>query len=428
MDVNCISGGACHPIMVGGRIGLDRGPADLEPGGEPIIPDFSSRPFEIFCGDALETIRSLRAGGTSFDCVITSPPYLGQRRYGHDPREIGRAKGKGGVRSYVSALVDIFKAIPLRPWGSIWVNLGDKRAANTALLAVPHLFVLGMLEAGFFLKDAVVWAKEVATVEGTSIGHCQVEPAKGRLNGNAWEPFYRFVKDPRHSWSDTSAVRIPRDPERFFHKGTTDPIGQHPYSRRMTCATSLEGRCLPNVWYVGNSRKGEDHHAAFPRELVERVVAMSCPEHLVDDGGQARPRERKVQATEYSEGPGKFITVYGQLSCWQGPHHHGNAGEEGSASLATLRDRSGRNDTARRYVPRYPRTLGWTHMDKAVTGPGIVLDPFAGTGTTGEAAILLGRRFVGIDLYQDNADRMNRRCEAAFEMLQRTRGSSQSTQ
>jgi DNA modification methylase len=34
---------------------------------------------------------------------------------------------------------------------------------------------------------------------------------------------------------------------------------------------------------------------------------------------------------------------------------------------------------------------------------GVVLDPFAGSGTTGLAAIQLGRRFTGIDLSPDFA-------------------------
>lgn len=35
---------------------------------------------------------------------------------------------------------------------------------------------------------------------------------------------------------------------------------------------------------------------------------------------------------------------------------------------------------------------------------GIVLDPFAGTGTTGQAALQLGRRFVGVELVDDYAE------------------------
>ncbi len=204
----------------------------------------------------METIRRLKAGGRLFDCVVSSPPYFRQRTYGGSAREIGREKGASALGSYISSLVDVFKSIPLRPWASVWVNIGDKRGSKGGLLAVPHLFVAAMLNAGFHLKDDVVWAKEVATVEGKSIGHCQGEPAPGRLNGNGWEPFFRFVVDPKEAWADTAATRIPRDPARFFHEGTDDPVEQHRYSGHMTCATALEGRCLSNVWFVGNSRRG----------------------------------------------------------------------------------------------------------------------------------------------------------------------------
>ena len=37
-----------------------------------------------------------------------------------------------------------------------------------------------------------------------------------------------------------------------------------------------------------------------------------------------------------------------------------------------------------------------------------VLDPFAGRGTTGIVATSVGRKFVGIDLYQENVDNANR--------------------
>jgi hypothetical protein len=197
----------------------------------------------------------------------------------------------------------------------------------------------------------------------------------------------------------------------------------------MRCVTSLEGRRLANVWYVGTPRKGKNHYAAFPPELIERPVAMTCPESLVDVDGEIKPRVRIVEQTVYSEGATKFINVYGQFSHWQELHTDESAATyERNACLEALRGKSGRNDSARQYTPRYPRTVGWTHGDKQVVSPGIVLDPFAGTGTTGEVAILLGRRFVGIDLYEANAERMSRRCEEAFQGLRRARESAGRTQ
>ena len=418
MKINCTSDGACDSVVTGG-MGLHErlaGAGNTESTPSPLVPDFSLRPYEIYRGDALETVRRLTAGGIQFDTVFTSPPFFKLRNYGNDAREIGRERGEAGVGSFVSTLVSIFKNIPLRPWASVWVNLGDKRGPNKELQGVPERFVIAMQDARFFLVDRVVWAKEVVKVDGTAFGHCMVEPAPGRLNGNGWEHLFRFTLDPSKAWSDACAIQIPRDFERFYHEGTETRVEQHPYSTAMNCVTSQEGRIPPNVWYVNTSRNGKTHYAAMPRELVERPVAMTCPEWLVDDGGGITPRTRIVEQTVYSEGARTFITVYGQFSHWQELHPHESTGNDTeSAKLEALRGRSGRNDSARRYVPRYPRTVGWTHMDKPVVGSGIVLDPFGGTGTTGEVAVLLGRRFVGIDLYQEYADRMAMRCAEAFE-------------
>ena len=381
---------------------------------DKIVPDFSIKPYEAYCGDAQGVLRQLRVGGIQFDCVVTSPPYYRQRKYGDDPREIGQV---GFIDEYVASLVDVFKEIPLRPWASVWVNIGDKRGSKKELLGVPERFVTAMRDAGFVLMDKVVWAKEVTTVEGKSIGHCMVEPVSGRLNGNGWEPLYRFVVDSDKAWSDTCAVMIPRDDKHFFYEGTNDPIEQHPYSPNMACVTSIEGRNIPNAWYVGNSRHGRGHFAAYPPELIERPVAMTCPEFLVDDGGETKPRVRIVEQTVYSEGEGKSKRVFGQYSLSK--EHRADEStftDEERASMGSQRGKAGRMDYARHYVPKYPKTVGWTHIDKPVVGPGIVLDPFSGTGTTGEVTVLLGRRFVGIDLYEAAVKRMAERCEGALEL------------
>jgi hypothetical protein len=47
-----------------------------------------------------------------------------------------------------------------------------------------------------------------------------------------------------------------------------------------------------------------------------------------------------------------------------------------------------------------PKTVGWrpTCQHEAEPIPAIVLDPFTGSGTTGEVCRQLGRRFIGLDL------------------------------
>jgi site-specific DNA-methyltransferase (adenine-specific) len=44
---------------------------------------------------------------------------------------------------------------------------------------------------------------------------------------------------------------------------------------------------------------------------------------------------------------------------------------------------------------------------------GAVLDPFAGSGSAGEAALIEGRRFVGFELKEPHAANARKRCSPA---------------
>lgn len=374
---------------------------------KPLTPDFSIKPFKIYCGDALDVVSRLRI---PVDCVVTSPPYFHQRKYGDDGAELGQEKK---VSEFVDSLVTIFKSIKLEPWGSLWINIGNKRGKNGELLGVGSRFVIAMQDAGFYLMDDVIWTKETVSVDGSSLGHCMVEPAVNRLNGNGWESFFHFVLDPELAWSDTCAVRIPRDPTSFFHEGTQEPIAQPPYKDTMQCVTSETGRNLTNVWYVGSSRNESNHFAAYPEALVERPIAMNCPEWLVETKEGLVPKSRILKSVTYTERK-KRNRVFGQYTLTESQPDETKLSAKNQDRLKKLRNKSGRRDTARHYVPKYPQTIGWTHDDKSVTRAGIVLDPFGGTGTTGAVAIKLGRCFIGVDLYQDCADRMQERCQKAY--------------
>jgi DNA modification methylase len=324
---------------------------------------------QIFRGDIRELASTLPVA----DCVVTSPPYYQQRCYSTetDPREIGREKT---VEEYIATLVSIFSSLNIAPYGSLWVNINDKRDGCGGLLGIPELFVAAMKTAGWCLIERITWVKEIALVDGTSLGTMMREPAPGRCNGNGSEPFYRFARDPQKAWSDTSAVALPRENFEF-------PGG--PAYPEMECVSDLHGRSIGNVWHIpgDRSRSGEQrrHCAVYPRALVERPIAMTCPLEITQKG---KPVTRDVLPTEYDDG---------KDSGW------------GKQDVdPTLKLLSGRMDTGRRYVPRYPKDLGWKYDDDdPVARRGLVLDPFAGTGTTGEVALRLGRSFVGVELYPE---------------------------
>jgi hypothetical protein len=209
-----------------------------------------------------------------------------------------------------------------------------------------------------------------------------IEPAKSRLNGNGHEPFYPFVLDPKQAWSDTCAVRIPR-------RNVAD-IRYLPETL-MRCHSSLEGRNLTNVWNVSMGQTRESYYAVFPPALIERPVAMTCPLEITEQG----PKRRIVDMVPYEEAR-PFSRAIGKYA---------KPEEE-------TRIKSGRQDTGRQYIPRKPVTVGW-EPDLPAIRRGIVLDPFCGTATSDEVALKLGRDFIGIELYENNAQIAEDRCRQA---------------
>jgi hypothetical protein len=209
-----------------------------------------------------------------------------------------------------------------------------------------------------------------------------IEPASGRLNGNGWEPFYRFVRSTKDAWADTCAVRVQRR--------NVEDMRYLPETL-MQCDSSVEGRNIGNVWLVPMGQTKRNHYAVYPTALVERPIAMTCPPAVTEIG----PRDRIVEMVEYDDGQSK--------------RRVGKYTKENHAEM------SGRQDTGRAYVPRKPVTRGWT-LSGPQSRPGIVLDPFAGTGTTGEVAIKLGRLFIGIELYEENVMMVSERCRNAVRI------------
>jgi DNA methylase len=59
--------------------------------------------------------------------------------------------------------------------------------------------------------------------------------------------------------------------------------------------------------------------------------------------------------------------------------------------------------------------VGW-EPDLPAIRRGIVLDPFCGTGSTGEGAVRPGRNFIGIELYEENAQIAEDRCRQAHRL------------
>lgn len=162
---------------------------------------------------------------------------------------------------------------------------------------------------------------------------------------------------------------------------------------------------LPTQPYAGS------HYATFPMALPKRLIEAMCPLRVCTVCG--RPSERIVGDAEYVPS----ATYRGGLI---------------AADAATNAARSDRHDDRRQEASliRSSPTTGWSDCGCEMPAwssqrnhwrTGIVLDPFAGSGTTLEAAQAVGRHAIGIDLDSRNVTLASERVGMFMEVSEDAR-------
>jgi len=148
-----------------------------------------------------------------------------------------------------------------------------------------------------------------------------------------------------------------------------------------------ETRNLRSVWEIPTAPFPDAHFATFPPKLVEPCIRAGCAGQVCAECGA--PWVRVVEREKRPRGD-----CLGRKDV--GGFDHGQAG---SAYMETVS----------------VQTLGFraTCSCDASTVPGLVLDPFAGSGTTGLVALAEGCRFLGFELSPEYATMARRRCAKA---------------
>jgi DNA modification methylase len=243
-------------------------------------------------------------------------------------------------------------------------------------------------EPGWYLRNAIVWAKPNAMPES----------ATDRLS-TRYELVFLLTKSRRY-WFDLDAIREPltSTPEEYA-RAAQSVRDNHQFGSvngRPVNATSFAkvptAKNPGDVWTVPTAPFAAAHFAVMPLALAERCIQAGCPAEVCRKCGKGR--ERLVETSESSWERRKADAH----NVGYGPEgHRGRIG----TSLSSDEDRKagGFGKPATR-IP-----VGWSDCGcGAGFRPGTVLDPFSGSGTTGLAATRRGRRYVGIDLSSDYLD------------------------
>jgi site-specific DNA-methyltransferase (adenine-specific) len=303
----------------------------------------------VLQGDALGVLRTLP--DASVDCVVTSPPYFQVRSYQGGAQEFGQ-------ETHVDEWVEHLRAVAaeigrvLVPWGAFWLNVGDVYATRPSegapaksLLLGPERLAQALLADGWLVRNRVSWTKPNPLPSS----------AADRLT-QSWEVVYLLVRE-RHYFFDLDAIREPLakveaprprpTPDRRACHGARDHghSGLTSLSRDGRRGHPL-GKNPGDTWRIAGARV-RGHSASFPAELIRRPILATCPDRVCTNCGKPWQRARH---------PVRFV--------------------DGKPQPRAL----------------VPCGCG------AATRPGLVLDPFMGSGTVAMVARQYGRDWLGIEL------------------------------
>jgi DNA modification methylase len=258
-------------------------------------------------------------------CVVTSPPYWGLRKYAGEQEVCWKGWRAGGwsgayglepnFKMYIEHTVEILREIRrvLRPDGVCFWNIGDSYAGGGPhhgeknlgksgtnrgsitgidrthvpglkpknLCLIPQRVAIAAQEDGWWVRSVITWAKSNPMPES-----CKDRPT------DAYEHILMLTKSERYFW-DADAAQEPAlvgyrstsfMPTSAKDRQSPSPTAATAASMNNRTEEFISSRNMRNVWTFPPQPYSGAHFATFPEELPRRCIrAATRPGDLVLD-------------------------------------------------------------------------------------------------------------------------------------------------
>ena len=349
----------------------------------------------VYCESCLNTLRKMP--DKFLDSVITSPPYWQLRDYGY-PEQWGLEPTFQEYLEHLWSLMDLIW-LKLKDTGTVWINLGDsyagsggsggdynsgglregqnrvkppKQNLSKCLLLLPHRFAIGCIERGWIVRNDIIWAKRNGMPESVTDRFSKKH-----------EYMFFMVKQQKY-YFDLEAVREKtiitetRAGRIVYHSGKGDLTNK----TNTFLPEGFGGKnpgSVSDFWDIPTKPNSVGHYAVYNLDLLKKPILAGSPEFVCVKCGKARERIVEVVA--------KGVNVLK---------------EDSKSRKMTIQPIS--KNTTLGGIHSAKADKGFTSCDcNAEFKGGIIYDPFAGSGTTGIAALKAGRQFIGSEMSTEYA-------------------------
>lgn len=348
----------------------------------------------------------------TFHTVVTSPPYWSLRDYFND-EQLGQ---ESTPEEYVKNVVSIMKEVKrtLRKDGTVWFNIGDSynnssgfcratkdweregRSKGSAdkkaikhpiikikdLMGMPWRVAFALQEEGWYLRCDIVWQKTNPMPDGA-----KDRPTRGH------EYIFLLSKSPKYFYDYYRILEDTEEhPDSIQGFGAKDQKGTYRMDQERTFQ-HYGKRNKRAVWSQSVATYRGGHFATYPAKLIEPCIKASTSEKgcCVECGV---PWERIFEKVEIEKpAPDNKIILKNMMG--SGEDIFADFDEE---TKTMYRDKAGTIKVLELV------SMGWEkqcNCDTDEVMSCLVLDPFNGTGTTGEVALTNKQNYVGIELNEE---------------------------